>query len=149
TRRVHHRRYRQRRDRRHPARDGCTVRGETVSRAAVHRCDREDHGDGPVTAASKDDLRIRLLIVDDEQSIRKLCATVGEALGFICFEAESGASALSLLEEQPAHIVLSDMVMPHMSGLEFLEKVKKLLPRTEVALMTGHGSIGTAGQAQS
>jgi DNA-binding NtrC family response regulator len=98
-------------------------------------------------ALSKDDLRIRLLIVDDEQSIRKLCVTVGEALGFICMEADSGDSALALLEEQPAHMVLSDMVMPHMSGLEFLERVKKLLPRTEVALMTGHGSIETAVQA--
>jgi DNA-binding NtrC family response regulator len=96
---------------------------------------------------SKDDLRIRLLIVDDEQSIRKLCVTVGEALGFVCLEAESGDSALALLEEQPAHMVLTDMVMPQMSGLEFLEKVKKLLPRTEVALMTGHGSIETAVQA--
>ena len=96
---------------------------------------------------SKEDLRIRLLIVDDEQSIRKLCVTVGEALGFICMEAESGESALALLEEQSVHMVLCDMVMPHMSGLEFLEKVKKLLPRTEVALMTGHGSIETAVQA--
>jgi DNA-binding NtrC family response regulator len=95
----------------------------------------------------KEDLRVRLLIVDDEQSIRKLCVTVGEALGFICLEADSGESALILLEEQPVHMVLSDMVMPHMSGLEFLEKVKKLLPRTEVALMTGHGSIETAVQA--
>ncbi|HEY6769931.1 MAG TPA: sigma-54 dependent transcriptional regulator [Candidatus Sulfotelmatobacter sp.] len=96
---------------------------------------------------SHEDLRIRLLIVDDEQSIRRLCATVGEALGFICMEAESGDSALAILEEQPAHMVLTDMVMPHMSGLEFLERVKKLLPRTEVALMTGHGSIETAVQA--
>jgi len=98
-------------------------------------------------AVGKDDLRIRLLIVDDEQSIRKLCVTVGEALGFVCLEAESGESALALLEEQSVHMVLSDMVMPHMSGLEFLEKVKKLLPRTEIALMTGHGSIETAVQA--
>src|ERR1700726_1751396 len=98
-------------------------------------------------AGSKEDFRIRLLVVDDEQSIRKLCVTVGEALGFVCLEAESGESALALLEEQSAHMVLSDMVMPHMSGLEFLEKVKKLLPRTEVALMTGHGSIETAVQA--
>jgi DNA-binding NtrC family response regulator len=98
-------------------------------------------------ALSREDLRVRLLIVDDEQSIRKLCVTVGEALGFICLEADSGESALALLEEQPVHVVLSDMVMPHMSGLEFLEKVKKLLPRTEVALMTGHGSIETAVQA--
>jgi two-component system, NtrC family, response regulator AtoC len=96
---------------------------------------------------TKEDLRIRLLIVDDEQSIRKLCVTVGEALGFVCMEAESGDSALALLEEQPAHVVLTDMVMPHMSGLEFLEKVKKLLPRSEVAVMTGHGSIETAVQA--
>jgi two-component system response regulator AtoC len=96
---------------------------------------------------SREALRVRLLIVDDEQSIRKLCVTVGEALGFICLEADSGESALGLLEEQPVHVVLSDMVMPHMSGLEFLEKVKKLLPRTEVALMTGHGSIETAVQA--
>ena len=97
--------------------------------------------------AGKEDLRIRLLIVDDEQTIRKLCSTVGEALGFVCLEAESGESALALLEEQSVHMVLTDMVMPHMSGLEFLEKVKKLLPRTEVALMTGHGSIETAVQA--
>jgi len=97
--------------------------------------------------ALREDLRVRLLIVDDEQSIRKLCVTVGEALGFICLEADSGESALALLEEQPVHVVLSDMIMPHMSGLEFLERVKKLLPRTEVALMTGHGSIETAVQA--
>jgi len=94
-----------------------------------------------------EDLRIRLLIVDDEQSIRKLCMTVGEGLGFACLEAESGESALALLEEQPAHMILTDMVMPSMSGLEFLEKTKKLLPRTEVAVMTGHGSVETAVQA--
>jgi two-component system, NtrC family, response regulator AtoC len=94
-----------------------------------------------------EDLRVRLLIVDDEQSIRKLCITVGEALGFVCMEANSGDSALALLEEQPAHMILTDMVMPSMSGLEFLEKVKKLFPRTEVAVMTGHGSIETAVQA--
>jgi two-component system response regulator AtoC len=98
-------------------------------------------------ALTREDLRVRLLIVDDEQTIRKLCVTVGEALGFICLEAESGESALTLLEEQPVHMILSDMVMPHMSGLEFLERAKKLLPRIEVALMTGHGSIETAVQA--
>jgi DNA-binding NtrC family response regulator len=91
--------------------------------------------------------RIRLLVVDDEQSIRKLCMTVGEGLGFLCAEADSGESALAQLEAEPAHMILTDMVMPQMSGLEFLEKVKKLLPRTEVAVMTGHGSVETAVQA--
>ena len=93
------------------------------------------------------DLRIRLLVVDDEESIRRLCMTVGEGLGFACMEAESGDAALALLEEHPAHVVLTDMVMPNMSGLEFLEKVKKLLPRCEIAVMTGHSSVETAVQA--
>src|ERR1044071_1064934 len=73
--------------------------------------------------------------------------TVGEALGYTCMEAESGEAALALLEEQPAHMVLTDLVMPHMSGLEFLERIKKMMPRTEVAVMTGHGSVETAVQA--
>src|SRR5271168_3604306 len=94
-----------------------------------------------------DPLRVRFLIVDDEQSIRKLCMTVCTGMGFVCMEADSGETALALLEEQPAHIILTDLVMPNMSGLDFLEKVKKLLPRTEVAVMTGHGSIETAVQA--
>src|SRR4029077_18560658 len=120
-----------------------TLRRETIPGAAVHFSSRKDHGEGSVN----EDLRIRLLIVDDEQSIRQLCMTVGEALGFICMEADGGESALALLEEQPAHIILTDMVMPNMSGLEFLERVKKMLPRTEVAVMTGHGSVETAVQA--
>jgi two-component system response regulator AtoC len=93
------------------------------------------------------DFRIRLLIVDDEQTIRRLCMTVGESLGFTCLEAESGDAALALLEEQPVHMVLTDMVMPRMSGIEFLEQVKRTYPRIEVAVMTGHGSVETAVQA--
>jgi len=93
------------------------------------------------------DFQIRLLIVDDEQTIRRLCMTVGESLGFSCLEAESGTAALARLDEQPVHMVLTDMVMPHMTGLEFLEQVKRLYPRLEVAVMTGHGSVETAVQA--
>src|SRR5260370_14253341 len=89
------------------------------------------------------DFRIRLLIVDDEQTIRRLCMTVGESLGFFCLEAESGDAALALLEEQPVHIVLTHMVMPRMSGLAFLEQAKRDFPAIEVALMTGHGSVET------
>src|SRR3984957_8410719 len=97
--------------------------------------------------AMSQDFRIRLLIVDDEQTIRRLCITVGESLGFHCLEAESGDAAMTLLEEQPIHMVLTDMVMPRMSGIEFLEQVKRNYPRTEVAVMTGHGSVETAVQA--
>ena len=91
--------------------------------------------------------RLRLLIVDDEPSVRHLCRTVAEGMGFDCCEAPSGEAGLAQLEEQPAHMILCDMVMPQMTGLDFLGRVKKILPRTEVALMTGHGSVETAVQA--
>jgi len=94
-----------------------------------------------------DQLEIYFLVVDDEESIRRLCMTVAQGLGFTCMEASTGEDALALLEEKPAHIILTDLVMPRMSGLEFLERVRKILPRAEVAVMTGHSSVETAVQA--
>ena len=94
-----------------------------------------------------DQLEICFLVVDDEESIRRLCMTVAEGLGFTCMEASTGEDALALLEEKPAHIILTDLVMPRMSGLEFLERVRKILPRAEVAVMTGYSSVETAVQA--
>jgi DNA-binding NtrC family response regulator len=94
-----------------------------------------------------DDLRARFLIVDDHQSIRKLCMTVGGSLGLHCMEAESGEAALAYLETESPDMILADLMMPNMSGLEFLPRVKQILPRTEIAIMTGHGSIETAVQA--
>lgn len=94
-----------------------------------------------------DDLKIRFLIVDDHQSIRKLCMTVGTALGFECHEAESAEAALECLETASPDVVLCDLMMPNMTGLEFLPRLKELFPRCEVAIMTGHGSIETAVQA--
>jgi two-component system, NtrC family, response regulator AtoC len=94
-----------------------------------------------------ENFKIRFLVVDDEESIRRLCITVAESLGFICREASNGEAALALLDEHPAHIILTDLVMPQMSGIEFLEHVRKVLPRTEIAVMTGHGSVETAVQA--
>jgi two-component system, NtrC family, response regulator AtoC len=94
-----------------------------------------------------EDFRIRLLIVDDQQSIRKLCITIGNSLGFACHEAESAETALSVLETESPDIILADLRMGEMSGIDFLKSCKKLLPRTEIAIMTGYGSIETAVQA--
>src|SRR5689334_24283086 len=94
-----------------------------------------------------DDAKVRFMIVDDHQSIRKLCMTVGASVGFVCVEAESAEAALAQLENESPDIILADLMMPNMSGLEFLPRVKQLLPRTEIAIMTGHGSIETAVQA--
>jgi two-component system response regulator AtoC len=92
----------------------------------------------------RDESRLRFLIVDDEQSIRRLCMTVGQGLGFLCAEAETAEAALELLETLPPDIVVTDLKLPSLSGTELLRKIKEHLPRTEAAIMTGHGSIETA-----
>lgn len=94
-----------------------------------------------------DEFRIQLLVVDDQQSIRKLCSTIGASLGFSCTEAESAEAALAYLQTGSPDLVLADLKMENMTGLEFLEQVKKLLPRTEIAIMTGYGTIESAVQA--
>ena len=91
-----------------------------------------------------DDLRIKLLVVDDEQSIRRLCMTIGSSLAYNCNEAESAETAIQRLETDPPDLVLTDLKLPSQSGVELLKQIKAVLPRTEVAIMTGHGSIESA-----
>ena len=95
----------------------------------------------------KDDSRLRFLIVDDEQSIRRLCMTVGQGLGFVCAEAETAEAALESVEAAPPELVVTDLKLPSLSGDDLLRKIKELLPRSEVAIMTGHGSIESAVEA--
>ncbi len=94
-----------------------------------------------------DELKTRLLVVDDEQSIRRLCMTIGNSLGFACAEAESAEAALARLDAEIPELVLTDLKLPSQSGAELLRQIKSLLPRTEVAIMTGHGSIESAVEA--
>src|SRR6059036_3216296 len=91
-----------------------------------------------------EEMKTRLLVVDDEQSIRRLCMTIGNTLGYLCTEAESAEAALERLEAETPDLVLTDLKLPTLSGVELLRQMKTLLPRTEVAIMTGHGSIESA-----
>ncbi len=92
----------------------------------------------------KQELQPHLLIVDDEQSIRRLCVTVGQALNFSCAEAETAEGALAAAETEPPDIILTDLKLPGQSGTDLLRKMKDLSPRVEIAIMTGHGSIESA-----
>jgi two-component system, NtrC family, response regulator AtoC len=91
-----------------------------------------------------DDSRVRLLVVEDEQSIRRLCMTVGGALGFHCSEAESAEAALAAGPAVAPDIVIADLRLPNLSGADLLREIKARYPATEVVIMTGHGSIESA-----
>jgi DNA-binding NtrC family response regulator len=88
--------------------------------------------------------KLQLLVVDDEQSIRRLCIMVGEGMGFSCSEADSAETALEALETAPADIIITDLKLPNLSGTDLLRKAKELQPRAEISIMTGHGSIESA-----
>lgn len=90
------------------------------------------------------DMRIRFLVVDDESSIRKLCVAIGERLGFAVMEAENAEVALAHAEDHSPDLVVADFKLPQMNGVELLRRIKHLLPRTEVAIMTGHGTVESA-----
>jgi len=90
------------------------------------------------------DLRLRFLVVDDEPSIRKLCMTIGEKLGFVCSDAESAETALATLEAHTVDVVIADLKLPQMGGVDLLCHIKRLLPGAEVAIMTGHGTVESA-----
>ncbi len=94
-----------------------------------------------------DGFRITCLLVDDEASIRALCRRIVESIGFRCIEADSAENALALLDAEAPHMVLADLKLPKMTGVDLLREVKIQLPRTEVAIMTGHGTIDSAVQA--
>ena len=89
-------------------------------------------------------IKVRLLVVDDEQSIRKLCMTIGTSLGYACTEAESAEMAIARIEQEAPDLILSDLKLPTQSGVELLRQAKAQFPHTEVAIMTGHGSIESA-----
>jgi DNA-binding NtrC family response regulator len=95
----------------------------------------------------RDESRLRFLIVDDEQSIRRLCMTVGQGLNFVCTEAETAEAALASIEHEPPDVVVTDLKLPSLSGADLLRKTKEMLPRAEIAIMTGHGSIESAVEA--
>ncbi len=68
----------------------------------------------------------RLLIVDDNADHRLILRTVFEAKGYGCAEAQEGTAALSTLVDQKADLVLTDLVMPGMNGVELIERMREL-----------------------
>ena len=89
----------------------------------------------------------RLILVDDETLLLETMSRVLKGPRLNVRTAENGEAALKLLEEEPADVMLVDMAMPGMNGIELLRKVKAGRAPTEVIMMTAHGTIETAVEA--
>ena len=87
------------------------------------------------------------MIVDDEVSILNSLSSILEDEGYEVAVAKSGTEALKICLVDPPDLMLLDIWMPEMDGLETLRKVKESSPATQVMMMSGHGSIETAVKA--
>jgi two-component system, NtrC family, response regulator AtoC len=90
---------------------------------------------------------LRLLLIDDEEIIHRSVGRFLENMGYQILHAYSGREGLEVFFEQGADILISDIKMPDMDGIELLDKLNKQAADVEVILITGHGDLTTAIQA--
>jgi len=86
----------------------------------------------------------KILVIDDEESIRNMMRMSLELDGYEVLDAEDGPTGLAVFKEHAPKIVLLDVRMPGMSGLEVLSRIKALDSDTEVLIITGHGDMDMA-----
>lgn len=96
---------------------------------------------------SKNSLQIDLLVVDDDGELRSGLESYFKQLGYHVETAANAEEALATLDRQAFAVAVCDMVMPGISGIELLEKLKKEGSETEVILLTGEGTIEKAVEA--
>ena len=88
-----------------------------------------------------------ILVVDDEKNYTLVMAALLSDEGFNTLTAESGASALTYIENEELDLVLTDMTMPGMDGIELLSRVKEARPEIPVVMMTAFGTVEKAVEA--
>ncbi len=80
----------------------------------------------------------RILVVDDDQVIREVIVKILSALGYACKSAADGLEAVARLQESEYAVVITDMLMPRMDGMQLLSHIKRYHPGTDVLVITGH-----------
>jgi len=89
----------------------------------------------------------KILVIDDEKATLKMFRLFLDVYGFDIMTAESGEEGLEVFDREKPDIVLTDIKMPGMDGIEVLQEIKKRSPATEVIVITGHGDMDLAIQA--
>jgi signal transduction histidine kinase len=85
-----------------------------------------------------------ILLVDDEQDIRDVLSIALSDMGYHVFTANNASNALLIFMKENPPIVLTDIKMPNMDGIELLKRIKRENPHTEVIMITGHGDMNLA-----
>ncbi|MGB8426764.1 MAG: hybrid sensor histidine kinase/response regulator [Desulfobacterales bacterium] len=85
-----------------------------------------------------------ILLVDDEEDIREVLSLSMTDMGYAVHTAENGERAIDIFRQNDPPIVMTDIKMPGMDGIELLQKIKRLNPETEVVMITGHGDMDLA-----
>ena len=96
------------------------------------------------TPVNRSGMSIRVLIVDDDEAHAQAVAESLQKVNYDCTVASSGQRAIALIESQTFDVIITDLMMDDVDGLEILRKSKEELPAAEVILLTGHASIKTA-----
>jgi diguanylate cyclase (GGDEF)-like protein len=87
---------------------------------------------------------IPILVVDDEESVRTVLSQVLQDDGFAVTEAVHAEQALEMMKTKRFSLVITDIVMPGMTGIELLQQIKQLYPETQVIIMTSYATLETA-----
>ncbi len=89
-------------------------------------------------------MTFRVLVAEDEEIARKHILDTLEAEGYEVEGADNGLDALREIEADEFDLLIADIKMPKMDGLELLERVRQVSPGTKVIVVTGYGSINSA-----
>lgn len=100
-----------------------------------------------MTHADDNNKPLRLLVIDDEPIVGKRLQQVFAKMGFDVETYTSALSAMESMERDPFDIVVTDLKMEGMDGMEVLERVKEKNPDTKVIIITGYAQLDTASEA--
>src|SRR6266513_2393137 len=90
------------------------------------------------------DSEVNCLVVDDEPRLRQVLVHLMRNDGFRCYEAGNGAEAIEVLEKQPLTLVMSDLRMPKIDGIELLRQVRLRWPDTAMVMITAVADVEQA-----
>lgn len=98
-------------------------------------------------AAGAGAVRAKVMVIDDENGFRQMLSYVLAGKGYAVMTAENGEEGVKLAREHPFDVVISDLTMPRMSGLDALVFLKEIDPKMEIIIGTGYATIESAIQS--